>query len=222
MADQCDPEELCEECPEWIFTLADLLMCMMGLFVILWVLKPDAASAELGEVAEVKEEIALLSTVIGIRQGFDADETELAESKATLAELQARLIRLRRGEEGPGFNNRPADGAQGTDPDVQMLREGRIGKGGLVNYAAGQTAPGELEKNNLDQIAAVIRGHRNIVIVKGHTSPDDLPERATIDDHLQLSFARASAVAEYLVSQGVEPDILRVQACGYFEPIRLR
>src|SRR5438874_10557942 len=30
----------CEECPEWIFTLADLIMCMMGLFVILWVLKP--------------------------------------------------------------------------------------------------------------------------------------------------------------------------------------
>ena len=31
----------CEDCPEWIFTLADLIMCMMGLFVILWVLKPD-------------------------------------------------------------------------------------------------------------------------------------------------------------------------------------
>ena len=37
---KCDPHELCEECPEWIFTLADLIMCMMGLFVILWVLKP--------------------------------------------------------------------------------------------------------------------------------------------------------------------------------------
>ena len=38
---KCDPHEICEECPEWIFTLADLIMCMMGLFVILWVLKPD-------------------------------------------------------------------------------------------------------------------------------------------------------------------------------------
>ena len=34
----------CEECPEWIFTLADLIMCMMGLFVILWVLKPGPKS----------------------------------------------------------------------------------------------------------------------------------------------------------------------------------
>src|ERR1700749_25975 len=40
----CDPHELCEECPEWIFTLADLIMCMMGLFVLLWVLKPPPAA----------------------------------------------------------------------------------------------------------------------------------------------------------------------------------
>jgi len=31
----------CEECPEWIFTFADLVMLMMGFFVILWVLKPQ-------------------------------------------------------------------------------------------------------------------------------------------------------------------------------------
>ena len=31
----------CEECPEWIFTFADLVMLMMGFFVILWVLKPN-------------------------------------------------------------------------------------------------------------------------------------------------------------------------------------
>src|SRR3984885_5018087 len=31
----------CEECPEWIFTFADLVMLMMGFFVILWVTKPS-------------------------------------------------------------------------------------------------------------------------------------------------------------------------------------
>src|SRR5262245_43318493 len=41
---KCDPHEICEECPEWIFTLADLIMCMMGLFVILWVLKPGTTT----------------------------------------------------------------------------------------------------------------------------------------------------------------------------------
>src|SRR6478735_7476127 len=38
----CKKHEECEECPEWIFTFADLVMLMMGFFVILWVLKPSA------------------------------------------------------------------------------------------------------------------------------------------------------------------------------------
>ena len=223
MADQCDPEELCEECPEWIFTLADLLMCMMGLFVILWVLKPDAAEAGLGEVAEVKEEIALLTTVIGMRQGFGADAEELEGSMEELERLQLLLVSLRNGDGFNGHSNRPQEGAEGTDPEVRNIREGEsVGAGGSVTFAAGQTTPGTAEKSDLDQIAQQIRGHRNLILVKGHTSPDDLPERATPDDHMQLSFARAQAVADYLISQGVEPDILRLQACGWYEPVRLR
>ncbi len=39
---KCKKPAECEECPEWIFTFADLVMLMMGFFVILWVLKPNA------------------------------------------------------------------------------------------------------------------------------------------------------------------------------------
>ena len=42
----------CEECPEWIFTFADLVMLMMGFFVILWVLKPPAGKSGDGESDE--------------------------------------------------------------------------------------------------------------------------------------------------------------------------
>src|ERR1700733_9670190 len=38
---KCKKAAECEECPEWIFTFADLVMLMMGFFVILWVLKPN-------------------------------------------------------------------------------------------------------------------------------------------------------------------------------------
>src|ERR1700744_5830452 len=38
----------CEECPEWIFTFADLVMLMMGFFVILWVLKPSPSPKSAG------------------------------------------------------------------------------------------------------------------------------------------------------------------------------
>src|SRR6476660_536205 len=62
---KCDPHELCEECPEWIFTLADLIMCMMGLFVILWVLKPGM-NQKAGEPGSEE----LTKMVAAIREAF--------------------------------------------------------------------------------------------------------------------------------------------------------
>src|SRR4051812_19420718 len=57
----------CEECPEWIFTFADLVMLMMGFFVILWVLKPAPSKTEeamdpkwLEVVAKIREQFSYL------------------------------------------------------------------------------------------------------------------------------------------------------------------
>lgn len=223
MSKGCDPEEICEECPEWIFTLADLLMCMMGLFVIMWVLKPDAAEAGGGEIAELQEQIVIMDTVMDIREGFGASEQDLAEDKMTLAEMQARLIRLRRGVADKGHANTPQDGAEGTDPEVENIRSGdSVGAGGKVNFDAGQIQPSPEDMDKIAEIAEEIRGHRNLVMVKGHTSPDDLPDGATDEQHWRLSYERARVVADALIAAGVSPDILRLQACGTFEPVRLR
>jgi outer membrane protein OmpA-like peptidoglycan-associated protein len=74
-------------------------------------------------------------------------------------------------------------------------------------------------KAELDQVADQIRGHRNIVMVKGHTSLDDLPDNATPQQKMDLSLRRAQAAADYLTERGVEPQILRVQGCSTFEPL---
>ena len=59
-------------------------------------------------------------------------------------------------------------------------------------------------RNALQQIVTRIRGHYNIVMVKGHSALDDLPEGATPQQLMDLSLRRAQAVADILVSQGVE------------------
>ena len=74
----------------------------------------------------------------------------------------------------------------------------------------------------LDQIVLLIKGHRNVMLVKGHTAADDLPENAEPQQKLNLSIRRAQVVADYLVSRGVEPDILRVIGCSTFEPVMQR
>ena len=91
--------------------------------------------------------------------------------------------------------------------------------GGRVPFAAGGAALSSDRVADLDQVAEQVRGHRYIVLVKGHTALDDLPEGATPDQKLDLSLRRASAVADRLVADGVSPDVLRVMGCSTFEPV---
>jgi OOP family OmpA-OmpF porin len=74
---------------------------------------------------------------------------------------------------------------------------------------------------SLKEIVAQIRGHRNIIMIKGHASLDDLPG-GTAEQKMDLSLRRAQAVADYFTQNGVSPDTLRVQGCSTFEPVRQR
>ena len=222
MSSKCDPHEICEECPEWIFTLADLLMCMMGLFVIMWVIKPGGSPGS--EQAAVEAEVRRAEMVREIQLAFGARLDETSEIEIELAELLKKLDQIKRNGEGEkGNTTTQANGATGTDSEVTKIRDGDLaGIGGRVNYDAGAVDLDAVQKATLDEVAGKIRGHRNVVLVKGHAAADDLPEGATADRQMTLALDRAKAVAAYLATRGVSPDILRVQGCGAFEPVRLR
>ena len=224
MAQGCDPHEICEECPEWIFTLADLLMCMMGLFVILWVLKPNVAGSE--EQA-TREEIRRAETIRDIQVAFGARIDDNSEIEIELHELMRKLDQIKRngaGEKGNAVTF--AAGAEGTDSEVTRIRPGDVaGAGGRVEFDAASAELDEAGRATLDVLAGKLRGHRSVVLVKGHTAADDFPDAAeggTADQHMALSLERAKAVSSYLSAQGVPADVLRVQGCGGFEPVRLR
>ncbi len=86
-------------------------------------------------------------------------------------------------------------------------------------FDRGSAVLNDQTKSALTQIAQVIRGHRNIVMVKGHTSLDDFPDGATEEQKMDLSIRRAQAAADYLAHHGVDPSILRVQGCSTYEPL---
>lgn len=216
---KCDPHEICEECPEWIFTLADLIMCMMGLFVILWVLKPGGAPT-----AGSPEEKQLNEVVGAIRQGFgyvpDPDSTDPVD--ILLLDQMQRKIK-QNGADNQGRTKQKAEGAEGTDPEVTAIRQGRVATvGGKINFDSGDARLNRATTAVLDQILKEIQGHRNIVLIKGHTSLDDLGENATAEQKMDLSLRRAQNVADYLTSKGVAPDTVRVQGCSTFEPVKQR
>lgn len=211
---KCDPHEICEECPEWIFTLADLIMCMMGLFVLLWVLKTagNPAKANLSE-----QEI---QTLIGIREAFGWVPDPKSDDPVDQAALRQKGMAPRTGDNTQGTQVRPVDGAEGVDPEVQRIRPGEQSTVGTpIRFDRGSTTLNEAAKRQLDQVIDLIRGHRQVFLVKGHVSLDDLNEGSDETARMNLSIARAQAVIDYLLSKGVSSDTLRLQGCSAFEPL---
>lgn len=221
-ASHCKKCEEGEECPEWIFTFADLVMLMMGFFVILWVTKPGADSStpeKAAQAAAMTDDY--LETIGEIRQGFGYQPDPTSSDPVDQAMIQKRQRQQGPGEGGE-TNVRP-QGAQGTDREVTSIRPGRDAiVGGRVLFESAVATPTTEALGQLDQIAKLIRGHRNVFLVKGHTSVDDLPDNASADRKMDLSLRRAQAVADQLVSRGVEPEILRVVGCSTFEPVAKR
>ncbi len=220
---KCDPHEICEECPEWIFTLADLIMCMMGLFVLLWVLKPSP-SPNVGSAQPQDEEWVKMAAAIREAFGYEPDPSKTDDRVNTYMLMEKLHLMKPRTSPGEGGETKvKRDGAVGTDPEVTTIRPGKQAiVGGRLAFESGSSMPPADVLAQLPDIAKMIRGHRNIVLVKGHASLDDFAEGATADQKMDLSLRRAQAVADILVAQGVQPDILRVQGCSTFEPIAQR
>lgn len=211
---KCKPTE-CEECPEWIFTFADLVMLMMGFFVILWVLKPPP-----GKDGEAPK--ALSPEIVGaIREAFgyvpDPNSNDPVDKILIMKGLHWKK------PHGPvegGKTTTEQDGAKGAEPEVEMVRPSKqVGTGAKILFSPGDATLTTESKKALDQIADIIRGYRNIFMVKGHASADDYPDG--VDDSLKmtLSLRRAQAAADYLISKGIDRETIRVQGCSTYEPV---
>src|SRR5207237_653253 len=92
---KCKQEE-CEVCPEWIFTFADLVMLMMGFFVILWVLKPAP-----GKEGGVKQDTLPVEVIAAIRGAFGYLPDPQSKDPVDLHMLQEKLGQLKM-PQGPG------------------------------------------------------------------------------------------------------------------------
>ena len=96
--------------------------------------------------------------------------------KLRLDELYRLLDQIRRNGEGEKGNAAvERTGADGTDPEVTRIRDGeRAGLGGRATFDAGSAKLDDDARAALAQVAGVLRGRRNVVLVKGHTALDDV------------------------------------------------
>ncbi len=200
-------EEGHEGAPEWLISFADNVALMMGFFVILLAMNMAKKTAGgIGGESQMGGSPSDIDFVLAIRQAFNPiDMTSTNPSEAALR----KRIRERAAE---GDRSRqPEDPGKGkTDAAVRPTDLSTLG--GTVNFEDESTTLSAQGQKRAEEIAAKIKGLRFIIEVRGHASPAETlrqPERG-----ISLSHARAVAVAQVLVAQGVRWEQLRIVACG--------
>ncbi len=192
-------------------------MLMMGFFVILWVLKPNPNP----KGAQASDD-DMIKMAAAIRDAFGYEPKAGSSDPVDMKMIMDRM-HSKKTPDGPGEGGKTSlrpDGPLGTDPMVTAIRTGPLAAvGGKIIFDRGDAKLTPEIVTVLDQVADQIRGHRNIVMVKGHTSLDDFDDSAAPGQKMDLSLRRAQAVADYLTAHGVSPDILRVQGASTFEPV---
>jgi outer membrane protein OmpA-like peptidoglycan-associated protein len=203
-------EQIGEAAPMWVVSFADLICLMMGFFVIL-----AAANAGGGgkypdstEGNDVNEAPSLPVELVGyIREAFGYEPTDPGDP------VDQFIWAARRSRAGSDENRRPKTSTKGHEDFAKSIRPDASFaiQGAAVYFDEGSDKLTADADKPIATVAEIIRGHNSVYLVKGHVSAGER-------DDADLDYRRAQAVYHRLLDLGVSPKILRVQACGPYEP----
>ena len=206
-------EEAHEGAPEWLISFADMVMLMMGFFVILFALnvnptgrQPGGSAPEDSGAPESGADAYMLDLSLAIREAFNNPVSIHSKDPAD-AKLVRRLL------ERAGKSEAKTDGIKGRDEDVQSIRPSEYhAEAGSILFADNSVVLTAAAEQTVDAMAQRVRGMNLIVEVRGHVSAAEAyadPERA-----MKLAMDRAMKVAEALHRRDVSWWQMRIVACA--------
>jgi len=200
--------------PEWVVTYGDMMSLLLTFFIMLV------------SLSELKEDGGTRRAMMeSIRQAFGPTSGRMSSPGTALQEnsaydkLSSEGIGSDGGRKKSGLKSK---GLAGKHESARRINHGTvITLGGPTRFAPFEAKLPEALKDNLDVIAKVVGPKANRIMVRGHAAPEPLPAKSPFADQTDLSYARARAVAAYLVTKGIDRHRLVVSAAGEAEP-RLR
>jgi len=207
------PEEHGESAPLWIVSFCDLVMVMLGFFVIM------AA----GNPPDIRFDPEYADIVAAVKQAFKykprSDSTDPIDLRILMGAINKKKGRHKDGAGKRGEALRHIDGLVGKYDLVTTVRPGTQQTiGGVIRFQKDSAEITPEVKPILQNIASKIRGHTNVFLVKGHTSRDE--EYRLGRSGVKLAYQRAQAVVSRLVALGVDEKSLRIVVCDDKEPLR--
>lgn len=205
-------EEGHEGAPEWLISFADMVMLIMGFFVILLAMNmgPKATAVQGGEPSEKEAhantaESRYADLVLSIREGFNSKVDPFGSDPSE------EWLRKRLRDRHEGSTNQA--GPQGDHPNLQAIRPTDYNRvTARVPFDDGSSTLNADAREVIASAAVGLRDHKWIVDVRGHVSPFESMRNTRAAR--QLAFDRAYAVAQVLVENGVSWDNIRVSSLG--------
>jgi chemotaxis protein MotB len=95
-------------------------------------------------------------------------------------------------------------------------------KGAVIQFAEQSAELTPAAERAIRRLVPEIRGKRNKIELRGHTTRRPLPADSPYKDAWQLSYARCVVTKKLLEREGIEPERIRMSQAGEFEPQTIR
>jgi chemotaxis protein MotB len=202
--------------PEWVVTFTDMISLLVTFFVLLMTFSSMR-----------EHDLLRIQSIMTRNRGV----IQTHKSERMVPPPQPDHVQSTHPTEGsPHPHERPFDElpdeqqsvgtAQDQRPDVNL---NQIGDGLLVRFGAperferGSAEPNLALRRSLTQIASVLAAYEHAVVVEGHAAADH-PASPDYPSALDLSVARARAVAQILVQAGLPAERVQLVAHGAQRP----
>ena len=201
-----------EGAPSWMVTYGDAMTLRLCFFVIIV------------SMSEVKKDQRFQQVMESLRRAFGGYQGSVGNSPVETVStntLVARLLELEVPEVmDKVVSDTDVEGIEGKKFRVTNVRDGlEVVVGGRITFERFSAVLMPEGKDLIGKTAERLRGYNTKILVRGHTTREPLPKDVLYSDFRDLSYARARAVADELVANGVREVRLTLGAVGANEPL---
>lgn len=193
------PEDPPAGVPDWVLTYGDMMSLLLCFFILL------------AAMSEMKTDDKTHAIIASIMEQF-ADEEQLEAFRAnSMKEGQAYDSVKHKDPSNRKRAETGGRGSPGSKRKVETIRDGnRTTIGGSLLFEPGGATLSSEAKEQLRLVADSIKGKRHMIEVKGYEPPAAAVGVDPARDPMDLAFARARAVIDFLTAEcGLRRDLIR-------------
>lgn len=196
--------------PEWVVTYGDMMSLLLTFFIMLV------------SMAEMKQEGKMKTMLNSLKEQFgplDGKYGTPGDGLPTTGAMEFSGSKSDSSEGGVKKGGQISRGLAGPSRSVKRLANGTvITLGGPATFPLSSDVVTETARTDLNQLAEMLKGRLNQIVISGHASREPLPPDSPFADPFSLSFARARNCAELLIAGGIAPSRIQLVAVGDSEP----